>query len=43
MLTKIDFGETSTPDEAKNVVVSELLICTVCHLCTSFVGDLSRR
>ncbi len=43
MLTKINFGESPSPNEAKNAVVAELLIYTVCHHYTSFVGDLSWR
>src|SRR5258706_3175849 len=41
MLAKVDFGESPTPDGTIDAVVAKLLICTVCHPYTSFVGNLS--
>ncbi len=41
MLAKVDLGESPTSDEAIDAVVAKLLIYTVCHPYTSFVGNLS--
>src|ERR1700746_2081385 len=41
MLSNVDFCESPTPNETNDAVVAKLLIYTVCHPYTSFVGNLS--